>query len=352
MKIVMISSDPKVLENTATARRIEEYRNLVDDLYTIVIAGRLNVLAFFRAYHEGARILRVGDAKDFLITAQDPPERWIVGWLLARKFRVPLEVQVHTDLMSPYLLSESFKNRIRLLIAKFILPRASCVRVVSERIRKSLIAWKISLASKISVLPVYVDVERLRQLHHVEDYGIFQFLVVSRFTREKNIALAINAFAKIVTEFPKTKLIIVGDGPYRQKLETLALKYNLMEEKILFTGWLEDVTRHYQYANCYLLTSNYEGYGRTVVEALAAGVPVIMTDVGVAGDIVENEKNGLVVPVGEKPALVSAMRRVLTDSYLHRILSENSRMAVKDFPSKEKYLELYKTMWHTCGRKS
>ena len=351
----MISSDPKVLENSDAARRMEEYRQLVDELYVVVIAGKLNIIAFFRAYRKGSKILLERGASDFLITAQDPAERWLVGWALAKKFHVPLEVQVHTDIKSPYLLRESFKNWIRIFIARFVLGRASCIRVVSRRVRQSLMQWLPSVAERVTVLPVFVDVEKFRLLHHIEEQGTFRFLMISRLTREKNISLAIDAFADIHAQFPQTKLIIVGDGPEKKNLElrvTSASWRNKLQASIVFTGWKEDVGRQYEYANCYLLTSHYEGYGRTVIEALAAGVPVVMTDVGVAGDVVQHEKTGLVVPVGSKTELVKAMRRMVTDSYLRRTLSENGRAAIQSYPSKAAYLEAYKNMWHTCGKKS
>ena len=348
----MISSDPHVLEHTEAKQRMEDYRRLVDELHIIVIAGRFNIAAFFRAYREGSVVLRHEGSADFLITVQDPSERWLVGGFLAKRFGVPLEVQVHTDLRSPFLLRESFKNRVRLFIAKFILSRASCIRVVSKRARISLSQWIPSIAQKITVLPVYVDVERFQKMHHIEDRGgTFRFLIVSRLTKEKNIALAIDAFAKVYAEFPHINLVIAGDGPERWRLEARVQKNNIGKGVVSFQGWQENIMRLYEYAHCYLLTSNYEGYSRTAVEALSVGVPVIMTDVGIAGELVINEKTGLVVPVGGKSQLVEAMRRVVKDSSIRRVLSENGRAAVQAFPSKETYLQAYKTMWHTCGAK-
>lgn len=351
MKILMISSDPKVLEDSDIARRMEEYRQLVDELHVVVIAGRCNVAAFFRAYHEGGRVLRGWGADDILITVQDPAERWLVGWLLSRRFGVPFQIQIHTDMRSMYWLRESLKNRLRLFIARSLLPKATCIRVVSERVQRGLIEWLPALAKKMTILPIYVDVGRFRVLHRVEEeYGAFQFLMVSRLTREKNIPLALDAFANIHAEFPKTKLVIVGDGPLKQKLETYALRKNLSRSTAVFTGWKEDWWKHFQHASCYLLTSNYEGYSRSVIEALALGVPVIMTDVGVAGEVVKHEESGLIVPVGDKAKLVFAMQRFLTDSHLRRFLHDNSRNAVRAYPSKEEYLKAYKHMWQTCGK--
>ncbi len=350
MKVLMISSDSGVHENTPAAKRIEEYRRLVDELHVVVIAGRFNIGAFLRAYRDGKKILRERGASDFLITAQDPSERWIVGWLLGRQFGAPLEVQVHTDIMSPHFVRESIKNRLRLVIARFILPRAACVRVVSRRIEQSLATVFPQFSGTITVLPVFVDTQRLRMVHRVEERGIFRFLAVSRLTREKNIELLLHAFAEVVKTHPETNLVIVGDGPCRKRLEALALKLGLMRGKAVFAGWQKDTARNFQYASCYVLTSNYEGCGMTAVEALAIGVPVIMTDVGIAGDIVRNEETGLVVPVRDMTALVSAMRRMIEDSNLGRVLSQNGKKTVENFPSKKEYLEAYKQMWLACGR--
>ncbi|HEY4497260.1 MAG TPA: glycosyltransferase, partial [Candidatus Paceibacterota bacterium] len=68
--------------------------------------------------------------------------------------------------------------------------------------------------------------------------------------------------------------------------------------------------------------SNYEGYGRTVIEAFAAGCPVVMTDVGIAGEIVVDQKNGLVVPVGDVLALTQALVIVYKDEAFRKTFIE------------------------------
>ena len=149
--------------------------------------------------------------------------------------------------------------------------------------------------------------------------------------------------------YPTTRLLIVGDGSERDTLIRMVHAFGI-KPHVVFKGWKDDLRDDYQFADCYLLTSNYEGYGRTVIEALASGLPVIMTDVGVAGETIQNEVNGLVVPVGDIEQLVSAMERILTDKALRSKFSQAGREFIRTLPSKAEYLYAYKNSWETCGK--
>ncbi len=103
-------------------------------------------------------------------------------------------------------------------------------------------------------------------------------LVMSRLEPEKDVAFAIRTFAE---NAPVTScLIIVGDGNERPSLESL-VKTLPCRERIFFEGW-QDPSAYYKIADLVLVTSRYEGYGLVIIEALAAGTPVISSDVGIA----------------------------------------------------------------------
>jgi len=139
--------------------------------------------------------------------------------------------------------------------------------------------------------------------------------MASRLTREKNIGLAIEVFAGIMNQESGIKnplLLIVGDGPERENLELRIKNYAVpagrqeLRSNAVIEPWTDDLASYYKTADLFLLTSNYEGYGRTVIEAQAAGLPILMTDVGVA--------IGEVVPVGDKAALVAALNKIMDNS--------------------------------------
>jgi len=168
----------------------------------------------------------------------------------------------------------------------------------------------------------------------------FYILMVSRFAPEKNIPFALEAVRELSKKYPKTLLVIVGSG--------LLVRYIEPDENIKLEGWQSELGGYYRSADCLLLTSNYEGYGMAPVEALQYGLPVVMTDVGVAGDIVKNGENGLVVPVGDKKALTEALERLYNYPALRRRLSENARETRRLYASFEEYRDKLTASWRQC----
>jgi glycosyltransferase involved in cell wall biosynthesis len=240
------------------------------------------------------RIVRTLPKPD-VISVQDPFEAGLLGLFIARRLRAPLHVQVHTDFLSPHYAQLSMVNRLRVALAGFVLHRASRVRVVSDRVKSEIIA-RYGLKTHISVLPIFVDVEHFRSARFNLDVAArfkdfkTKVLVVSRLEPEKNVALAIESFAKVAPA--GTCLVIIGEGSERQKLESLAAEKNVADT-VFFEGSVAPID-YYPIVDLVLVTSHYEGYGLVIIEALAAGKPVLSTDVGVAraaGAIIADEKH-------------------------------------------------------------
>lgn len=218
-----------------------------------------------------------------VISVQDPFETGLLGALMSLMMHVPLHVQVHTDLLAPAYARHSVLNRARVFVARIVLARAARIRVVSDRIKQSLTGqWGIKVP--VTVLPIFADLERLKNI--TPDvalsvrFGQFKhrLLVVARLEPEKNVALAIHAFAQVAPA--EACLIIVGDGSDHGHLVTLAHMLKIADR--VFFESEKDSLPYYGVADLVLVPSLYEGYGLVIVEALAAGKPVISTDVGVA----------------------------------------------------------------------
>ena len=92
--------------------------------------------------------------------------------------------------------------------------------------------------------------------------------------------------------------------------------------------WRDDLASFYKSFDVFLLPSNYEGWGRAVIEAMAAGLPVVMTDVGLAGEVVKNNENGIVVPVGDRVRFVSAVIALARNPALRRRIAEEAAHTV------------------------
>lgn len=229
--------------------------------------------------------------KPDVVTAQDPFETGLVAWLIARMTGARLHIQVHTDFLAPQF-KDGIQNRLRIMVAFFVLTRAHRIRVVSDRIKESLVTKNYSLAT-ISVLPIFVDIAKYKGAHagilsgRISRFSV-RFLVVSRLEREKNVALALDAFAAAAPQ--DACLVIIGDGSERSTLLKQAERLGIMART--FFESLADPAPYYAASDLVLVPSRYEGYGRVIVEALAAGKPVLATDVGIAreaGAIVADE---------------------------------------------------------------
>ncbi len=302
MKVLMISTDKNIFETGSAVReRMIDYSKKYESL-TILVLGlkkkeiKSDQLHLFGLSRFSALFWKPSGKFD-LVTSQDPFETGLIAWRLARRLGAKLELQIHTDLGSAYFVRHSAApivgqvlNRVRVLLARFLLPKADHIRVVSQRIKTFLIEnWKIT-ETKIEVRPIVVDIEKIKNASITVDlhqkYPQFDkiILMASRLTKEKNIGLAIEAMCEVVKQKPKTGLIIVGSGPELEKLK--AKSYNL-EASIIFEPWVnqETLASYYKTCDLFLLTSWYEGYGMTLVEAQASGCKIVSTDVGVAREV-------------------------------------------------------------------
>ncbi len=262
---------------------------------------------------------------------------------------VPLEIQVHTDIESRFFRKESLKNFLRVSLAHFLLPRAKGVRAVSSRIAGSL---SKALGRTPLILPVFVDAAFLRasppktDLH--KKFPQFDFLVlsVSRLSKEKDMGTALRAIGKTAKKYPKTGLLIVGDGPERKKLESLAQQCGAWQNTV-FLGWQSDIASHYKSADAYILTSLYEGYGRTIIEAASLGCPLLVSDVGIAGELFTHNENALVCPPQDTECFAQGLLRIRGDESVRRALSVRAEQTINDHAvSRADYLKEQARMWH------
>lgn len=363
MRVLVIGNDPHIADpNSDAEKRIREYGELADMLIIFLLlrekvgyakANYANVFIhvfsgrwsrFIKALWRGKKIIA---SENFtLLDAQDI-EHGLIAWIFSRIYNIPWRLQIHSDIFSPYFVRRRTSNMVRVAIAKFLIPRANCIRVVSKRIRDSLDLRFKNRDLRITVLPIFVDMEQVKNIPVTVDlhkkYPQFDFIILmaSRLTKEKNIEMAIEAMREMVKKYPKIGLIIVGSGPEKRKLQQLATGNWQLANNIKFENEVDFKTliSYYKTADLFLLTSLYEGYGRTLIEAAAAGCPIISTDVGIAPEVLEKES---IIKVGDVKELANSLIRA------------NSRIVrpakLSHMVSKQEYLQAYKQSWQKCGK--
>jgi glycosyltransferase involved in cell wall biosynthesis len=145
------------------------------------------------------------------------------------------------------------------------------------------------------------------------------FVCVARFAAQKNHALLISAFSKGPAANPKAHLVLAGQGVLRAALEMRVNDLGLTN-RVYFLGLRCDIPDVLGAADIFALSSNYEGNPLSVIEAMAAGLPVVSTAVGGVPELVQNGKEGFIVPPGRVDEFSEAMMTLLNDSGLRRAM--------------------------------
>ena len=151
-------------------------------------------------------------------------------------------------------------------------------------------------------------------------------ITAARLTEQKNLPMLINAFEKLHRDFPEYRLIIYGEGELREPLTSM-IKDKNMSNSILLPGFAKNIHEVMKNAFMYVSSSDYEGISNSMLESLGIGLPIVCTDcpVGGARMYINDGKNGLLTPVGDKDALYRAMKRMIEEDGLATKCSVASR---------------------------
>jgi glycosyltransferase involved in cell wall biosynthesis len=168
--------------------------------------------------------------------------------------------------------------------------------------------------------------------------------VIGRLVKEKGCDYFLRAVSEVLPRFPFTKFVFIGDGPERKSLELLARDLGI-QESVVFLGQCGDMPRIYASLDFCALPSLLEGMPMTVLEAMAAGKPVIASSVGEIPKMLDANINGLLVPPGNVSALSAAMDRLLGDTDLSRQMGANGRMKARRCFSAEVMVQAYMTLY-------
>jgi glycosyltransferase involved in cell wall biosynthesis len=202
---------------------------------------------------------------------------------------------------------------------RFLGHRTDRVIALSETLRSELLARDIAPEKRIAVVPLGLDLERFargdraaarRVLGLAPQAGHVVWL--GRLAPIKRVDRLIQAFGGVHRRLPEAHLTIVGDGALRPALEAQVRAAGLTEA-VTFAGWSSDTPTWYAAADVVVLTSDSEGTPLSVIEAAAAGRPVVSTDVGGVRDVLTEGVSGYLVPVDDMAGLTERIVTLLRD---------------------------------------
>jgi len=170
---------------------------------------------------------------------------------------------------------------------------------------------------------------------------------VARFHPVKDHRTLLDAFALVAAQRPDTDLLLVGDGVLRQELERQSLELGL-SSRVKFLGVRDDVADILRAVDVFALTSVSEAASITLLEAMASGLPVVVTAVGGNPEIVRDGVDGLLAPRGDAKAIGAALTKLLEDEALGHRLGQSAAARVRSTyllqQTVDKYYDLYATL--------
>lgn len=208
---------------------------------------------------------------------------------------------------------------------------------VSAHVKRDLVRLEVASPDQICIVepgldlaPLFPCREERGELRRELGIGNSVPLVgiVGRLTAVKNHPLFLDAASGVLAVRPDVHFLVVGDGETGPALRGLVRKRGLID-RVTFTGWRYDLPRIYADLDVLVSCSKNEGLPFTIIEAMAAGCPVVATGVGGVPDLVTNEVTGLLVPPAHADPLVAAIVRVLGDAGLARELARSAAADVE-----------------------
>lgn len=252
-----------------------------------------------------------------------------IGRLAAILTRVPVIVHTpHGHIFYSYYgpLLTRFFIELERLAARW------CDRIVvlTERGAEEHLAQRIGRPHQYVAIPSGVDIEALRSRLPSRqqarsqlgwDDGDLFILGVGRLVSVKGFDVAVDAMAQVIKMVPNAHLILFGDGPERSKLVSLAREKGI-GDRLTITGVSEDVSAYLAAADLFVAPSRNEGMGRSIVEAMSAGLPVVASQVGGIPSVITDGECGRLVPSENPDALAGALTELLKDSSLRTAQGE------------------------------
>ncbi len=254
---------------------------------------------------------------------------------------------IHTDH------ARSFPDKRRYMFAEWVMSHfAFRVVGVSDHTSMNLMKYEHISVSKIETIPngidpaayqIQIDKSKKRQELGLPKSGPILGVAV-RLCEQKGVSYLLKAFVSVVKHIPQAVLVIAGDGELRSELENETKQLGI-QRNVFFLGLRLDIAELLKLFDVYVLPSLWEGLPMILLEAMAAGCPVIASNVGGVSTAIIDGKTGILVNPAEHVQLTDAIIGLLSDGHRREEFSSNgSKLFYEQFDSKiavQKYSQLY-----------
>ena len=287
---------------------------------------------FVRMLALGWKLLRTRQFS--LIQAQDPFYCGLAATILGKVFRLPVIVCVYgPNVYDAHWIASNRMHRLLAPIGRWVLRRCRCIQVDGTMTARSLIAAGCP-SSRVEVKPMvpaniahFLGIPRTAASH-----AVVRLLFVGRLCSQKNLPLLLE-IVDMLRQRTKTRfeLVLVGEGSAEPQLQAI-VKRDSLGSCVTFRGSVprEEIAAEFAAADIFVLTSDYEGYPRVLMEAAAAALPVVTTAVSGSDEAIENGESGYIVPIRAAEAFVEKLRLLVDDPAARIAFGAAARQRITD----------------------
>jgi glycosyltransferase involved in cell wall biosynthesis len=215
-----------------------------------------------------------------------------------------------------------------------VMRRFAAVIAVSESLRRETIGFGVDQAKIVTIYPGVDFAALQRETNHEEVRRFFKLsekdiviVNLARLDPEKGQSYLLAAFPAVLAEFPNAKLVIVGKGPLEDKLKTQCRELGI-EGNVIFAGFPDNLPALLQVVHLQAHSSLYEGLPMAVLLGMAAGIPVVATDVGGVSEVLVPDETGSLIPPADSECLSAAILSMLRDPERARRLARAGKELV------------------------
>lgn len=257
----------------------------------------------------------------------------------------PVSAHVTTIFQRP--MDEAFLAPMIVKLHRETVKRCDALIVITNQVKK--LYKNLVKEEKIHVIPFGVDTEKFQPPRKARSRSVYEILYVGSLYPIKGLKYLIQALALVLKKRRDVKLRIVGSGPEKAKLSLLVNELGL-QGNILFQGFIphNEIVPYYQQCDIFVYTTLGEPFGKSIIEAMACGKPVITSNIGGPAEIVENGKTGFLVLPTKPDAIAEKISLLLEDSSLRRQMGDAARKAAVERYSLEKVAELSQEVYQSC----
>ena len=339
--ILIVSEDYK--------EQIERFKPYVNYVYIISMTREIELKKDIKAIFKVRKVLK--QVKPDIVYLHSSKAGAIGRIALAFNFCAKILYNAHGWYFNAQI-SEK-KKKIFALIEKILAVKTNKIINISKSEYDSALRWKIAPERKMCIIENGIDFSKFqnsdglrtetRKKYDIKDEEIV-IGVVGRLSEQKDPMTMIKAFELLAKEKNNIKLMYVGSGELEEEVIKYAKEKNILE-KIMITGWVNNVEKYIPAFDIAVLPSKWEGFGLVLIEYMACNKPIVGTNLGGIADIVKDNENGLLCNPNDYMDLHEKLKFLIDNKELQKYIVKNNIDYRKKYDIKilvKKYEDLLK----------